>query len=308
MWGHLRGCPEREPPSIVMKCGVKFIGEPCCSYVPDVVADTEVDIVPVSTTTVTSLGGPSNRKPISKRILRPWKRSNCTSRLTNLDKRYSEKKAESTPHLSTLSVCRVPLRYSSDDDCDHRESQEKKSSSRRVPSMYYDPPLPQFPQLIMLHSPQRSPIAEPSTVRLPVFHDLPPPLTLKGAAVRSTFCASRSEILSPFSPRMATNTSSSKSVCTSNSKPAVMPAMFRSSARTQEDQDAREAELANSEMYDVVMKSRSRIGGTDVTDAIRRMMSFLIHNDLAVSMNWSGVCNKREACELLSMELVRGHF
>ncbi|KAF7259093.1 hypothetical protein EG68_03409, partial [Paragonimus skrjabini miyazakii] len=39
-----------------------------------------------------------------------------------------------------------------------------------------------------------------------------------------------------------------------SSTPAVMPVMFRSPARTQDDLDAREAELANSEVYDVVMK------------------------------------------------------
>ncbi|KAF7241650.1 hypothetical protein EG68_10329, partial [Paragonimus skrjabini miyazakii] len=92
---------------------------------------------------------------------------------------------------------------------------------------------------------------------------------------------------------------------TISSKPAVVPVMFRSPARTQEDLDAREAELANSEVYDVVMNSLSRMGGTDVADTIRRMMSFLIHTDLAVSMNWGGVCNKLAACDLLSMELVK---
>ncbi|KAF5398264.1 hypothetical protein PHET_08554 [Paragonimus heterotremus] len=45
-----------------MKC---CLGEPCCSYVPDVVADNEVEIVPGSTTTATSLEGPSKPKPIS---------------------------------------------------------------------------------------------------------------------------------------------------------------------------------------------------------------------------------------------------
>ncbi|KAF7234249.1 hypothetical protein EG68_12167 [Paragonimus skrjabini miyazakii] len=90
-----------------------------------------------------------------------------------------------------------------------------------------------------------------------------------------------------------------------SSKPAVMPAMFRSPARTQEELDEREAELANSQVYDVVLKSLCRMGGTDVADTIRRMMSFLIHNNLAVLMNWSGVCNKRAACDLLSMELVQ---
>ncbi|KAF7234119.1 hypothetical protein EG68_12462 [Paragonimus skrjabini miyazakii] len=86
--------------------------------------------------------------------------------------------------------------------------------------------------------------------------------------------------------------------------PAVMPVMFRSPARTQDDLDAREAEQTNSEAYDV-MKSLSRMGGTDVAHTIRHMMSFLIHHDLDVSMNWSGVCNKRAACDLLSMELVQ---
>ncbi|KAF7240954.1 hypothetical protein EG68_10610 [Paragonimus skrjabini miyazakii] len=37
-------------------------------------ADTELEIVPVSTTTATSLGGPAKGKPISRRILRPWER------------------------------------------------------------------------------------------------------------------------------------------------------------------------------------------------------------------------------------------
>ncbi|KAF7260733.1 hypothetical protein EG68_01447 [Paragonimus skrjabini miyazakii] len=53
------------------------------------------------------------------------------------------------------------------------------------------------------------------------------------------------------------------------------------------------------------MKSLSRMGGMDVADTIRRMMSFFIHHDLAVSMNWSRVCNKRAAWDLLSMELVQ---
>ncbi|KAF7241980.1 hypothetical protein EG68_10421 [Paragonimus skrjabini miyazakii] len=95
---------------------------------------------------------------------------------------------------------------------------------------------------------------------------------------------------------------------TTSSKPAVMPAMFRSPARTQKKLDEREAELANSQVYDVVLKSLCRMGGTDVADTIRRMMSFLIHNDLAVLMNWSGVCNKWATCDLLSMELVQGNF
>ncbi|KAF6769493.1 hypothetical protein AHF37_12460 [Paragonimus kellicotti] len=53
------------------------------------------------------------------------------------------------------------------------------------------------------------------------------------------------------------------------------------------------------------MKLLSRIGGTDVVDTVRRMLSFLTHNDLAVSMNWTGACNKRAACDLLSMEVVQ---
>ncbi|KAF5396231.1 hypothetical protein PHET_10526 [Paragonimus heterotremus] len=92
------------------------------------------------------------------------------------------------------------------------------------------------------------------------------------------------------------------------SKPAVMPAMFKSPARTQQELDERETELANSQVYDVVLKSLCRMGGTDVADTIRRMMSFLIHNDLAVLMNWNGVCNKRAACDLPSTELVQGDF
>ncbi|KAF6780367.1 hypothetical protein AHF37_00136 [Paragonimus kellicotti] len=47
------------------------------------------------------------------------------------------------------------------------------------------------------------------------------------------------------------------------------------------------------------------MGGTDVADTVHRMLSFLIHNDLAVSMNWTGACNKRAACDLLSMEAVQ---
>ncbi|KAF6768868.1 hypothetical protein AHF37_12850 [Paragonimus kellicotti] len=38
-----------------------------------------------------------------------------------------------------------------------------------------------------------------------------------------------------------------------SSIPAVMPVLFRSPARTQEDLDDREAELANSQVYDVVV-------------------------------------------------------
>ncbi|KAF7258423.1 hypothetical protein EG68_04199 [Paragonimus skrjabini miyazakii] len=47
------------------------------------------------------------------------------------------------------------------------------------------------------------------------------------------------------------------------------------------------------------------MGGTEVTDTIHRIISFIIHNDLAVLVNWSGVSNKRAACDLLSMELVQ---
>ncbi|KAF7258422.1 hypothetical protein EG68_04198 [Paragonimus skrjabini miyazakii] len=119
-------------------------------------------------------------------------------------------------------------------------------------------------------------------------------------AFSSTFYASRSEILSSFSPWVTSNTSSSKSASNSktgfdslqndtttildlvrrivstfstvtsrlqaletqmtrsfppptSSKPAVMPAMFRSPARTHEELDEREAELANSQVYDVVV-------------------------------------------------------
>ncbi|KAF6779793.1 hypothetical protein AHF37_00715 [Paragonimus kellicotti] len=53
------------------------------------------------------------------------------------------------------------------------------------------------------------------------------------------------------------------------------------------------------------MRSLARMGGTDVADTIRRMLSFLIHSDLAVSMNWTGACNKRAACDLLCMEVVQ---
>ncbi|KAF7258256.1 hypothetical protein EG68_04214, partial [Paragonimus skrjabini miyazakii] len=43
-----------------------------------------------------------------------------------------------------------------------------------------------------------------------------------------------------------------------SSKPAVMPAMFRSLARTQEELEAREAELEDSEVYDVVLLAHMR--------------------------------------------------
>ncbi|KAF7240955.1 hypothetical protein EG68_10611 [Paragonimus skrjabini miyazakii] len=166
-------------------------------------------------------------------------------------------------------------------------------------------------------------IAGPSIARLPVFHDLPPLLIRKDAAVRTTFYASPSEVLSPISPRKTTDTGSIEFVCTSNglqaletqivrslppptsSKAAVVPAMFRSLARIEEVLDACEAELTNSEVYDVV--TLSRIGGTDVVDAVRHI-SFLIHNDPAVSTNWSGRCNKWTACDSLSMELARSNF
>ncbi|KAF7258421.1 hypothetical protein EG68_04197 [Paragonimus skrjabini miyazakii] len=90
------------------------------------------------------------------------------------------KKAVSKPHLSTSSIGRVPLRYSSDDDCDHQE--EKKGGSCHAPTMYPEPPPPHLPQPTMFHSPQRSPIAVLSTVRLPAFHDEPPILLPKEAA------------------------------------------------------------------------------------------------------------------------------
>ncbi|KAF7239416.1 hypothetical protein EG68_10706 [Paragonimus skrjabini miyazakii] len=158
--------------------------------------------------------------------------------------------------------------------------------------MYPEPPPPHLPRPTMFHCPQRSPIAGQSTVRLPAFHDAPPLLLLKETAVYSTFCATRSEILSHFPPRVTTNTSSSKSVNTrkagfdslqsdkttildlvrgivsilstvtsqlqalethmtrsfpppTTSIPAIMPALLRSPARTQEELDEREAELAN---------------------------------------------------------------
>ncbi|KAA3676241.1 uncharacterized protein DEA37_0004707 [Paragonimus westermani] len=88
-------------------------------------------------------------------------------------------------------------------------------------------------------------------------------------------------------------------------KPAVMPEAFRSPARTQEDLLAREAELAKSDVYNVVMKSLARMGGTDVADTVRRIMSSLIHHDLAITTNWTGTGNKRAACDLLLMEVVQ---
>ncbi|KAF7258755.1 hypothetical protein EG68_03774 [Paragonimus skrjabini miyazakii] len=149
-------------------------------------------------------------------------------------------------------LSQVSLRYISDDDHDHQESQEK-GGSRQAPFMYPDPPPPQLPQPIVLNP---------------------------------TFYASRSKILPPFPPGMTTKTSSSESVCTGKagfespqgdittilalvkgivstlptvtsrpSKPAVIQVMFRLSARTQEDLDARQAELANPEVYDVVVSA-----------------------------------------------------
>ncbi|KAF7234519.1 hypothetical protein EG68_11844 [Paragonimus skrjabini miyazakii] len=97
--------------------------------------------------------------------------SDCTSRRTNFNTQYIERK-------------RVPLWYSSDDDCDYRESQEKKSGSRQASSVYPEPPSPQLLHPTMLHSPQRTPIVGPSTVRMPVFHDLPSLLIPKDAAVQ----------------------------------------------------------------------------------------------------------------------------
>ncbi|KAF6775290.1 hypothetical protein AHF37_05734 [Paragonimus kellicotti] len=41
------------------------------------------------------------------------------------------------------------------------------------------------------------------------------------------------------------------------------------------------------------MKTLSGMGGMDFADTVRRMLSFLIHNDLAVSMEWTGAYNKR---------------
>ncbi|KAA3679854.1 uncharacterized protein DEA37_0011653 [Paragonimus westermani] len=72
-----------------------------------------------------------------------------------------------------------------------------------------------------------------------------------------------------------------------------------------EDLDAREADLAKSDVYDVVMKSLARMSGTDVADTVRRMLSFLIHHELAVTINWTGTCNKRAACDLLLMAVVQ---
>ncbi|KAF8562937.1 hypothetical protein P879_11666 [Paragonimus westermani] len=91
----------------------------------------------------------------------------------------------------------------------------------------------------------------------------------------------------------------------SDPKLAVMPEMFRSPARTQEDLVAREAELAKSDVYNVVMKSLARMGGTDVADTVRRLLSCLIHHELAVTTNWTGTGNKRAACDLLLMEVVQ---
>ncbi|KAA3671376.1 uncharacterized protein DEA37_0010332 [Paragonimus westermani] len=79
-------------------------------------------------------------------------------------------------------------------------------------------------------------------------------------------------------------------------RPAAMPETFRSPARTQEDLVAREAELAKSDVYNVV-KSLARMGGTDVADTVRRIMSSL-------TTNLTGTGNKRAACDLLLMEVV----
>ncbi|KAF5402253.1 hypothetical protein PHET_04365 [Paragonimus heterotremus] len=61
-------------------------GESCCSYVPHVMTDSEVDMVPVSTTTVTSPEGPAKRKPISGHIIRPWERFTAMGRHRKIGK------------------------------------------------------------------------------------------------------------------------------------------------------------------------------------------------------------------------------
>ncbi|KAF5395186.1 hypothetical protein PHET_06329 [Paragonimus heterotremus] len=72
MWNYLRGSPEQELPSTVMKCYLTFMDDPSCSYVSSAVADNDVVIVPVATTTATSVEGPLTRRRISRRVLRPW--------------------------------------------------------------------------------------------------------------------------------------------------------------------------------------------------------------------------------------------
>ncbi|KAF7255999.1 hypothetical protein EG68_06821 [Paragonimus skrjabini miyazakii] len=93
-----------------------------------------------------------------------------------------------------------------------------------------------------------------------------------------------------------------------SSRPTVTPVISKSPTGIQEKLDTCEAELVNSEVYEIVLNSLSRMGGTDVADTVRRIMSFLIPKDLAVSRNWTGVFNKQAAYDLLFTELIQGKF
>ncbi|KAF7262605.1 hypothetical protein EG68_00116 [Paragonimus skrjabini miyazakii] len=85
----------------------------------------------------------------------------------------------------------------------------------------------------------------------------------------------------------------------------VTPLTLELPARTVEDLDLLEAELTNPDVYRSLVTTLSRLGGSDSVVALRRMLSSVIHNDLAILMNWTGLCNKRPASNLLLMSAIR---
>ncbi|KAF5394570.1 hypothetical protein PHET_11052 [Paragonimus heterotremus] len=224
MWDHLRGCPKSELKSMVMKFCLTF-------------TDSAADIVPVATTTGTSVEGPVARRRTLRHVLRPWERYVALNRLRTFTEDLAfclqQSRTRMTHQSMFLGVLRIhhptlprdprtlmsTLRHCPKRHTGSGVRVHLMDSSRQAPSVYPDPPLPALPQPIMFNSPQRSPIAKPSTTRSPVYDDLPPPLIPKAAATHSPFRASRSDILSPLSTRMPTNTSSSDksdSVCVSS--------------------------------------------------------------------------------------------
>ncbi|KAA3670922.1 uncharacterized protein DEA37_0003470 [Paragonimus westermani] len=92
--------------------------------------------------------------------------SDCTSRLTNFNTRYIERK-------------RVPVCFSSDDEYDSK----KKGTGRQELSVYPVPPIPALPQPIMPNPPRRSPIPGPSTMLSADPVELPPLLVPEATAI-----------------------------------------------------------------------------------------------------------------------------
>ncbi|KAF5404723.1 hypothetical protein PHET_01767 [Paragonimus heterotremus] len=85
----------------------------------------------------------------------------------------------------------------------------------------------------------------------------------------------------------------------------VTPLTLELPARTVEDLDLLETELANPDVYRSLVMTLSRLGGSDSVVSLRRMLSSVIHNDLAILMNWTGACKKRPASNLLLMNAIR---